>query len=820
MILKLFVNRLIFILIGLSTHLSAQATVVRMDFALGDQSTGSVYVELLDADAPLTVANFLDYIENSVGDRRYDGTFIHRSIRPPTSTLDVIQGGGYRFVSETGLPVAIPKNLDSNDNVVTVVNEFNPANSNVRGTLAMAKLGGQPDSATSEWFFNVIDNSSGLDDTPQDDVLDNGGFTVFGRVLGNGMDTVDAIAAIATEDLGDPTRIFTDVPTINRPFGGGITDANLVTLLQVVVNPPARAFVDTTALDYGLVGFGGFADQVITVQNIGGTDDLVLGAITLPGVPFFITDDQCSSRTLTQTQSCQITVRFQPDSLGEFQDSLIISTSDADNAGFTITLSGNGANATATLEVNPGASIDFGSLAEGAFSEQLVTVRNIGSGNLQPGIPTVSGAGAPDYEILGNNCLNITLALGETCTFTLRLTGNTRGDKSATLLLDAQPVQSVQITLSGEVVASQANLFLVDDGREFVFGDVQSGVTGSEEYPILNLGPGDLTLNSIKVVGLDADEFKVEHSCGVKLTALDTLCSVTVIFSPVSLGTKSVSLEIRTNDPNTPLVNVPIVATASQDNDGVPDAIESAGPNGGDGNGDGIPDNLQQNVTSMPDINGDYIILESDVGTRLTSVRADENPAPDTSPTFSGAPIGFNNGFFYFTIEGVPAGGAATVTMYFPNGVSASNYFKYSPAANAWFVFDYDPDTGIGAEILSDRIILHFLDGQLGDEDRDDSNGIIVDPGGPATIDLSGVSSSGGGGGGCSLSVRSGNDASSRHAVGLVALLLGLLIWRAIGYAVPRTRITDRTLTYGTLPGTERPEPEPAGQPGAGSLRR
>jgi len=74
-----------------------------------------------------------------------------------------------------------------------VPNEFSPSRSNVRGTIAMAKLDGDPDSATNEWFINLGDNSANLD-------KQNGGFTVFGRVLDPGMDVVDTIAALDTSN--------------------------------------------------------------------------------------------------------------------------------------------------------------------------------------------------------------------------------------------------------------------------------------------------------------------------------------------------------------------------------------------------------------------------------------------------------------------------------------------------------------------------------------------------------------------------------------------------------------------------------------------
>src|SRR5262245_2471294 len=146
---------------------SAFATTVRMSTSLG-----VIDIELFDAEAPATVANFLNYVTSGV----YVNSFIHRSVPG-----FIIQGGGYGWDGSQNRYYNVPANP-------AVVNEYSPNRSNRRGTIAMAKLGGDPNSATNQWFFNLADNSANLDNQ-------NGGFTVFGRVIGNGMQVVDAIAA-------------------------------------------------------------------------------------------------------------------------------------------------------------------------------------------------------------------------------------------------------------------------------------------------------------------------------------------------------------------------------------------------------------------------------------------------------------------------------------------------------------------------------------------------------------------------------------------------------------------------------------------------
>jgi cyclophilin family peptidyl-prolyl cis-trans isomerase len=111
------------------------------------------------------------------------------------------------------------------------VNEFHV--SNTRGTLAMAKLDGNPNSATSRWFFNELDsNASNLDSQ-------NGGFTVFGRIINTaGFSTMDAIAAVPIYNAGAP---FDQLPLRNFTSGGTIHNANLIHVIWLKVMPQILA---------------------------------------------------------------------------------------------------------------------------------------------------------------------------------------------------------------------------------------------------------------------------------------------------------------------------------------------------------------------------------------------------------------------------------------------------------------------------------------------------------------------------------------------------------------------------------------------------
>ena len=140
-----------------------------------ETSMGNIVIELNEQAAPVTVKNFLGYVEDSF----YDGTIFHRVIPD-----FMIQGGGFT------------EQMEQKQTLEPIINEANNGLKNARGTIVMARTN-DPDSATAQFFINHKDN----------DFLNyveyaNPGYAVFGKTI-EGMNVVDEITSVkTTEQMG------------------------------------------------------------------------------------------------------------------------------------------------------------------------------------------------------------------------------------------------------------------------------------------------------------------------------------------------------------------------------------------------------------------------------------------------------------------------------------------------------------------------------------------------------------------------------------------------------------------------------------------
>ncbi|MCI0746603.1 MAG: peptidylprolyl isomerase [Verrucomicrobia subdivision 3 bacterium] len=187
---------------------------------------GDVEVELFDEDKPITTRNFLRYVQSGL----YEDMFLHRWLPG-----FVVQGGGFfdpfrptnTFFAFGVIPAAFGQ----------ITNEFNvgPRIGNTYGTLAMAKTPDGPNTASSQWFFNLGNNSTNLDNQ-------NGGFTVFGRVIRgtnilNRFNNPSPTNALFILSLDPP---LDEMPVVSNQFGIVHCDISLLNVQVAALQSGAR----------------------------------------------------------------------------------------------------------------------------------------------------------------------------------------------------------------------------------------------------------------------------------------------------------------------------------------------------------------------------------------------------------------------------------------------------------------------------------------------------------------------------------------------------------------------------------------------------
>jgi cyclophilin family peptidyl-prolyl cis-trans isomerase len=160
---------------NLGLMLTAALSAKPLPRVVMETSHGKIVMELFPEKAPITVKNFLQYVD----DKHYDGTIFHR-VKPDF----MIQGGGF----EPG--------LKEKKTLAPIKNEAGNNVSNERGTIAMARTN-VADSATNQFFINVVDNKF-LD---RANAKDEVGYAVFGKVV-DGMEVVDRIRRVKTDSQG------------------------------------------------------------------------------------------------------------------------------------------------------------------------------------------------------------------------------------------------------------------------------------------------------------------------------------------------------------------------------------------------------------------------------------------------------------------------------------------------------------------------------------------------------------------------------------------------------------------------------------------
>ena len=480
-----------FFLILMACSESQALTIVRMEMQLAT-TVADVDMQLYDEDTPLTVSNFLGYVNR--GD--YDSSFFHRSI-----SSFIVQGGGYTYEpkidfdarqlavsgatrlavtgdpltgelglksigetylvdadgddiedldSTTGLPLTrVNDSLQEvpvDSTTLPVLNE--PGISNLRGTLAMAKFAGDPNSATKEWYVNIADNSANLD-------AQNGGFAVFGHIIGSGMDYFDDVNILTSHpSTYQINSAFSDLPIVNADGSAYTSDGLILDENLAKINSASEILhIDMSNADFGGVAVGLEEQRSIVITNKW-SNAITIGKFedqdTL-SAPYSVISDNCSGAVIQPAATCDVVLGLNLPALGIFHDTADFSFVTPNISNVKIELSGFSAASGPAINVEQ--LVDFGDVVQDSnvLSQSLIVTNN---GNELLTISSITeplGVNASNFSMI-HDC--VSLSLGATCTVTLDFIPNSiisgLGDKMAAITINSND-SVVVVDLIGSV---------------------------------------------------------------------------------------------------------------------------------------------------------------------------------------------------------------------------------------------------------------------------------------------------------------------------------------------------------------------------------
>ena len=305
--------------------------------------------------------------------------------------------------------------------------------------------------------------------------------------------------------------------------------------------------VNPLSVDFGNVRLNHSLDRVITVRNTGNAP-LIAGAITKTGNQFTILSDLVSGRSIPAGGSSTITVRFMSTAAGEALGSIVIPSNDPDES--TVRVNLKGVSGVQDIKVEP-VNINFGSLSVGSELSSVVTIRNIGSYELEFGRITMTGTGFRIVDGLSNR----KLLPGESYAMQVyfRPTAAVSYSGSITIPSNDPDTSSVAVTLSGIGTAVQQPGISVSP-TAVQFGSVLVGDTGKSTITVRNNGSTNLVIGSITKTG-NSFTVTLDNASG-KTLAPGASATVEISFTPNAAETFSGSLTIPSNDLARPQVHV------------------------------------------------------------------------------------------------------------------------------------------------------------------------------------------------------------------------------------------------------------------------
>ncbi|MDH3793226.1 MAG: choice-of-anchor D domain-containing protein, partial [Rhodospirillales bacterium] len=310
------------------------------------------------------------------------------------------------------------------------------------------------------------------------------------------------------------------------------------------------------SIDYGSVVIGTRQFGLVNIRNLGDAD-LTVTTLTLGGsLDFQLNNpDQEPPFTIRPGRSASIGVDYIPSDGGVDAGTLDVASDDPDEPVVQVVLSGSGAVGTPDIDVSP-PSIDYGSVLVGTRQFGFVTVWNLGDGDLT--VTTLTLGGSLDFQL--NNPDHVppfTIKPGRAASIGLDYIPSDSGVDAGTLDIASddpdEPV--IQVVLSGSGATGTPDIAASPPALDY--GSVVVGTRQFGFVSVQNLGDADLTISGIDVQGGLDFRLNTDHTLPFVVRPGDVV-SIGVDYIPSDVGTDSAPLDIVSDDPDQPILTVPL----------------------------------------------------------------------------------------------------------------------------------------------------------------------------------------------------------------------------------------------------------------------
>ncbi len=323
-----------------------------------------------------------------------------------------------------------------------------------------------------------------------------------------------------------------------------------VPLSATVVAPEPNASVTPTTYDFGDVSVGTTVTTNVTVTNDGD------GTLTFDGVErsghddFEITAGN-GTTTLDTGESHEFTVSFSPSVADSLGANLRVLTNDPETPEIGVYASGTGiSTAEPNVTVSP-TTYSFGTVAVGKNATATIIVGNDGSADLSVSGETFETNPSHAFGVTGGGGSTV-VAPGDNHTVTVRFRPSSPGKVATTMFVGTNDT-SVSVHLRGNAIFSTPDIGVTPSGHSF--GNVSLSDTANATFTVANDGTAPLNVTDLQLVGPNASEYAVQTPTPF-IIAPGASKSVTLEFTPNSVGSASVQLRIHSNDTDTPSVNL------------------------------------------------------------------------------------------------------------------------------------------------------------------------------------------------------------------------------------------------------------------------